>query len=510
MQVTLPIIYDGEIWNPAATTWTKRNFIRNETFELKDVDGDFETAARGIHIGWRAKASSDVLLHEGSLWVRESHGAIPLEAEAGNLHRTIFDGHVWDRLVNGCTHITANAYGQATKRWKGRDHSEPKAWAGRARRDFGLDRERERIRLALEDLRLSDGFVFRRVETVSHVVDAQGSSRLTFGHTLPLRGFGVFPINRGDEFLAFMADNFPDARLPRMPEVLLPEHFDWDVTGQALDSAITVALTESKNTDGMSSRFVSAAASLQSECEGRTAGYGLSDGLLDALEEFAAAADLDPSNERYGRSRAWTAKKIRCALWMWRYRPIDVGFDAAADDRNPPSGGFLSGKPPVQIGLTWDETSPSCETDTRMETMIDAETLSTAGYREFIEAGLRSKGDGCHALWQKKIEDEEGVRYFVNVYEWRLGRVIPAFHGKSASFQPEVQFKHPAADGDEQMFNVTLLGRDGLTVEEMEEFFDRQWRTNGCSHYEKFAIVPHLPDVPGKIRGKVPTMRNPR
>lgn len=112
--------------------------------------------------------------------------------------------------------------------------------------------------------------------------------------------------------------------------------------------------------------------------------------------------------------------------------------------------------------------------------MITAEGLAKAGYRPFEDHAPRLKGNGCTCLWQKKIEDGNGVRYFINVYEWHLDKIIPNYPGPVPSFAPEVQFT-VNAKGD--VSDVGCGGRD-TTIEVVEAYFDRMWRSMGFGYSE--------------------------
>lgn len=124
--------------------------------------------------------------------------------------------------------------------------------------------------------------------------------------------------------------------------------------------------------------------------------------------------------------------------------------------------------------------------------MIDAESLDAAGYKKF-PGGPGNRSDGYHALWQKTVKDENGVRYFISVREWRLTDVLPGYSGESPSFEPRVQFKRPDGGGKEQVFDVVLHGRKDMTIGEVEAFYAKQWQDNGCSYYERHAWSPSVP-----------------
>lgn len=104
--------------------------------------------------------------------------------------------------------------------------------------------------------------------------------------------------------------------------------------------------------------------------------------------------------------------------------------------------------------------------------MITAEGLANAGYRAFRDNGSFLKGEGCTCLWQKRVEDGKGTRYFINVYEWRLDRIIRDYPGPVPSFEPETTFSMSTGD---QNVHVTYPVR-GAAIGEVEDFFDGMWR----------------------------------
>lgn len=112
--------------------------------------------------------------------------------------------------------------------------------------------------------------------------------------------------------------------------------------------------------------------------------------------------------------------------------------------------------------------------------MIDEASLVKAGYRPFRDKSAFLKGDGCEALWQKRVDDDCGTRYFVNVYEWRLDRVVPDYKGRSPSFSSEVQFSR----GEEAVVDIRYHGQENQTIENIESFFAKAWADMGFDHHE--------------------------
>jgi len=122
---------------------------------------------------------------------------------------------------------------------------------------------------------------------------------------------------------------------------------------------------------------------------------------------------------------------------------------------------------------------------------MQKEHLEQAGYRHFTNRGSLQiedpQGVACEALWQRKVEDDYGVRYGISIYEWHLDRVIKNFQGKSPQFQAKVHFHRTEGHGNtfEVSFDCTEK-----TVEEVEAFCDQIWSTLGLDYYERHSWVP--------------------
>lgn len=116
---------------------------------------------------------------------------------------------------------------------------------------------------------------------------------------------------------------------------------------------------------------------------------------------------------------------------------------------------------------------------------MNGRDLREAGYQHIPSSADNRflKGDTCVALWQKKVDDEHGRRYFVNFFEFdhsNLGVPTPI------AFQCEVQFRRGRED--EQTLTSTIsLGKDA-TVAEYEAFAEELFVTMGFNHYESYVL----------------------
>ena len=103
--------------------------------------------------------------------------------------------------------------------------------------------------------------------------------------------------------------------------------------------------------------------------------------------------------------------------------------------------------------------------------MITAETLINSGYRKY-PATWRPYAS---AVYQKRVDDEHGKKYFVNVYEYAGTMSSPKY-----SYEGDAQF----VDGYGNTFNVQLLHPE--SVEQVDEFFERIFVSLKCEHYEEW------------------------
>lgn len=108
--------------------------------------------------------------------------------------------------------------------------------------------------------------------------------------------------------------------------------------------------------------------------------------------------------------------------------------------------------------------------------------------KKFIEAGYKRYDQeclkNCDYLLQKKITDEEGIRYFIDiyVYVWEDKPWYREGIDKKIAFQPEVQF----GSSTYVTMNVTLLVDDVTDVQEIEDTFENLWVSVGKPYYEKY------------------------
>ena len=101
------------------------------------------------------------------------------------------------------------------------------------------------------------------------------------------------------------------------------------------------------------------------------------------------------------------------------------------------------------------------------------------GYREYcMEMSLLN----TPYLLQKVIRDADGVQLFfidILVYDFSDTRTV---HQRQVCFQPECQF-NDHGDDETLGFRVTLMDRDTLTPQKIEEFFSSLYTVYHCVPY---------------------------
>lgn len=106
------------------------------------------------------------------------------------------------------------------------------------------------------------------------------------------------------------------------------------------------------------------------------------------------------------------------------------------------------------------------------------EDLRVAGYiRHSPDATRRSGETGLLALWQKRVMDEVGTRYFINVREWDWSQFNTA--SQKHSFDAAVQFHR-----DGRYFNVDYIGNSDDSIIVIELMFDELWEKMDFAHVD--------------------------
>lgn len=107
-----------------------------------------------------------------------------------------------------------------------------------------------------------------------------------------------------------------------------------------------------------------------------------------------------------------------------------------------------------------------------------AAKLRAAGYTRSNRKGHQRAGEGCFfALWQKRIEDEAGTRYFVNFTEHD-----PGFYSQTEVphvFEADVHFRFTNGGHSNITHSV-----DRQSIEDIEDYFEEIWTHMGMGYAE--------------------------
>ena len=100
------------------------------------------------------------------------------------------------------------------------------------------------------------------------------------------------------------------------------------------------------------------------------------------------------------------------------------------------------------------------------------EVLLNSGYKE-CEVDTRFK-PYAEKFFQKRIKDEEGTKYFIDVYKYIIDN--------QEDYEVELYtFKENVYDFKCLIYSV----EKPLTIEEIEEEIENIWKNNNFSYYEK-------------------------
>lgn len=108
---------------------------------------------------------------------------------------------------------------------------------------------------------------------------------------------------------------------------------------------------------------------------------------------------------------------------------------------------------------------------------LSVQKFLSNGYQKY-----RSALKEADFLLQKKIADEEGIRYYINiwVYVWENKPWYNKDIDPPIIFQPEVQF----AKASNKPMNVTLIVDSITDIEEIEDTFNNLWESIGKPYIE--------------------------
>jgi hypothetical protein len=109
--------------------------------------------------------------------------------------------------------------------------------------------------------------------------------------------------------------------------------------------------------------------------------------------------------------------------------------------------------------------------------------FKAAGWLSYRDS-LKDRDAGFYqGSWQKRVRDENGTRYFINVNLWHF----PAHPDDRKSAAAEVQFSEVGEERN--VVNVTPLRTFG-SIDEIEAYFADVWAKLGLGYYERDVRSP--------------------
>lgn len=106
----------------------------------------------------------------------------------------------------------------------------------------------------------------------------------------------------------------------------------------------------------------------------------------------------------------------------------------------------------------------------RAETLVSADNLIAAGYRQYPPSAIDS---GADALYQKCIKDERGKLYYVNFRQWDLIGCDPTFDtdvscNTDSGGYAWLKFKEPTIEASERRAETLWKAAGGIYYEEWQ------------------------------------------
>lgn len=116
-----------------------------------------------------------------------------------------------------------------------------------------------------------------------------------------------------------------------------------------------------------------------------------------------------------------------------------------------------------------------------LENNITEAILLSAGYKKYVSESTRTF-KSTNTMYQKKVKDDVGVKYFINVYEYKF---IDRDNKKYLSYQSEVQFNGELPE-DSLVTNTieVILFERNLT--KVEATFENMWETLKLGYEEHY------------------------
>lgn len=105
---------------------------------------------------------------------------------------------------------------------------------------------------------------------------------------------------------------------------------------------------------------------------------------------------------------------------------------------------------------------------------INYDLLKEAGYKRYDQ-----KIRNASALWQKKFQDQNGIKYHITFFEYDWREILNGSMDV-ISFEPSVQFE---VDQD-SCINVDFLVTTFHTIEQIEQFYEKMFTLMNFNYEE--------------------------
>ena len=106
------------------------------------------------------------------------------------------------------------------------------------------------------------------------------------------------------------------------------------------------------------------------------------------------------------------------------------------------------------------------------------------GIKELIKNDYKEFKDhfyGASRSFQRKVCDNKGIKYFINIYEWDFSEF------KNIAFQNKKYETKMQLISDGACFDICILHTKTDTLEEIEELCEKFWTNMNCQYYEKIS-----------------------
>ncbi len=108
--------------------------------------------------------------------------------------------------------------------------------------------------------------------------------------------------------------------------------------------------------------------------------------------------------------------------------------------------------------------------------MLTTKDWLDAGYKRYDGNNLNN----ADFLLQKRFDDTEGKKYYIDVWVYDFSRWNPSY--PKESFQPEVQFQRQ----EDMTLNITFLMNQDSTIADIEEDVEEMWIFLDKPYYSKW------------------------